>query len=125
MDLFSRLYKCRKYIEDALEYSGGTHTFDDVAAGVLSGDFQLWHKDNSAIVTEIVVYPRLKDLHFFLAGGNLDELQQMTPIIEDWGKSVGCTRVSLAGRKGWQRTFLKDRGYEPQWQILSKELRNE
>jgi hypothetical protein len=125
MDLFSRLYKCRKYIEDALEYSGGTHTFDDVAAGVLSGDFQLWHKDNSAIVTEIVVYPRLKDLHFFLAGGNLDELQQMTPIIEDWGKSVGCTRVTLAGRKGWQRTFLKDRGYEPQWQILSKELRNE
>ena len=125
MDLFSRLYKCRKYIEDALEYSGGTHTFDDVAAGVLSGDFQLWHKDNSAIVTEIVVYPRLKDLHFFLAGGNLDELQQMTPIIEDWGKSVGCTRVTLAGRKGWQRTFLKDRGYEPQWQILSKELKNE
>jgi hypothetical protein len=125
MDLFSRLYKCRKYIEDALEYSGGTHTFDDIAAGVLSGDFQLWHKDNSAIVTEIVVYPRLKDLHFFLAGGNLDELQQMTPIIEDWGKSVGCTRVTLAGRKGWQRTFLKDRGYEPQWQILSKELKNE
>jgi hypothetical protein len=125
MNLFSRLYKCRKYIEDALEYSGGTHTFDDIAAGVLSGDFQLWHKDNSAIVTEIVVYPRLKDLHFFLAGGNLDELQQMTPIIEDWGKSVGCTRVTLAGRKGWQRTFLKDRGYEPQWQILSKELKNE
>lgn len=122
MDLFTQLGRCRKYIEDALEYSGGTHTFDDVAAGVLKGEFQLWHHDNAAIVTEIVVYPRLKDLHFFLAGGNLDELQQMTPIIEDWGRSVGCTRVSLAGRKGWQRTFLKDRGYEPQWHILSKEL---
>lgn len=122
MDLFDELVKCRKYIEDALEYSAGTHTFNDIAAGVLSGKFQLWPNHNSAVVTEIVVYPQLKDLHFFLAGGNLDELKAMRPLIEQWGKSIGCTRVSLAGRKGWERTFLKDEGYEPKWFILSKEL---
>jgi hypothetical protein len=122
MDLDAELKRCRQWIDDALEYSGGTHTFDDIAEGVRAGDFQLWSNYNSAVVTEIVVYPRLKDLHFFLAGGNLDELTQMCPIIEEWGRSQGCTRVSLAGRKGWQRTFLKDRGYEPQWFILAKEL---
>jgi hypothetical protein len=125
MDLFSELARCRKYIEDALEYSGGTHTFADIAEGVLAGRFQLWYNQNSAVVTEIVVYPQLKNLHFFLAGGNLDELKQMTPIIEQWGKSVGCSRVSLAGRKGWERTFLKDLGYEPQWFVLAKELKDE
>lgn len=122
MDLFDELTRCRNWIEDALQYAGGTHDFKDIAAGVLSDRFQLWPNKNSVVVTEIVVYPKLKDLHYFLAGGNLDELQQMRPIIEKWGKSVGCTRVSLAGRRGWERTFLKDEGYRPQWFVLSKEL---
>jgi hypothetical protein len=46
----------------------------------------------------------------------------MRPLIEQWGKSIGCSRVSLAGRKGWERTFLKDEGYEPKWFILCKDL---
>jgi hypothetical protein len=122
MDQFAELNRCRQWIEDALEYSGGTHSFDDIAAGVLASKFQLWPNHNSAVVTEIVVYPNVKNLHYFLAGGNLDELKMMRPHIEAWGKSVGCTRVTLAGRKGWERTFLKDEGYTPQWFVLSKEL---
>jgi hypothetical protein len=122
MDQFEELNRCRQWVEDALEYSGGTHSFDDIAAGVLAKKFQLWPNHNSAVVTEIVVYPNTKNLHFFLAGGNLDELKMMRPHIEAWGKSIGCTRVTLAGRKGWERTFLKDEGYEPQWFVLSKEL---
>jgi hypothetical protein len=122
MDLFTELARCRKWIEDALEYGGGTHTFDDIAAGVLSGKYQLFPNHNSAIVTQIVVYPQLKNLQFFLAGGNLDEIKRMRPVIEEWGKSMGCTRATLSGRKGWERTFLKDEGYEPRWYVLSKEL---
>ena len=122
MDQFAELYRCRRWIDAALEYAGGTHTFNDIATGVLSGRFQLWPNKNAAVVTEIVVYPQLKDLHYFLAGGDIEELKQMRPIIEAWGKSVGCTRVSLAGRKGWAKTFLKDEGYEPRWFVLAKEL---
>jgi hypothetical protein len=121
-DIFEQLHRARQYIEDALKYSEGTHTFSDIAAGVLSNRYQLWPNKNSAVVTEIVVYPQLKDLHYFLAGGNLDELKQMRPAIESWGKSIGCSRVSLAGRPGWAKTFLKDEGYEPKWFILAKEL---
>ena len=121
-DIFEDLYKARQYIEDALKYSEGTHKFSDIAAGVLSNRYQLWPNKNSAVVTEIVVYPQLKDLHYFLAGGNLDELKQMRPVIESWGKSIGCSRVSLAGRPGWAKTFLKDGGYEAKWFILGKEL---
>jgi hypothetical protein len=122
IDAFAELNRCRRWIEDALEYAGGTHTFNDIAAAVLSDRFQIWPSNNAVVVTEIVVYPQLKDLHYFLAGGNLDELKAMRPIIEAWGKEVGCTRVSLAGRKGWERTFLKDEGYKPNWFVLSKEL---
>ena len=116
---FERL---RHHVAAALEYSGGTHKVEDIAEGIRRGQFQLWPGKNSVVVTEIIVYPQLKDLHFFLAGGDLDELRLMRPIIESWGKEIGCSRVSLAGRKGWERTFLKGEGYEPKWFILCKDL---
>lgn len=115
-------WRLAQHIEAALEYSAGTHTLQDVAQGVEENRFQLWPGVNSAVITEIIVYPRLKNLHFFLAGGDLDELKRMRPHIEAWGKQIGCTRVTLAGRKGWARTFLADEGYAPKWHILSKEL---
>lgn len=116
------LNRLRQQVESALEYSEGTHTFEDIAEGVASDRFQLWPGTKSVVVTEIIVYPRIKNLHYFLAGGDLDELKLMRPYIERWGKSLGCTRVTLAGRKGWAKTFLRDEGYEPKWFILSKNL---
>ena len=116
---FERL---RHHVAAALEYSGGTHRVEDIWVGIKAGRFQFWPGKNSAVVTEIIVYPRLKNLHYFLAGGDLDELSRMRPLIESWGKSIGCTRVTLAGRRGWSKTFLKDEGYSPQWSVLAKEL---
>ena len=116
------LQRLRHHVEAALEYSGGTHGIEDIAEGLKKGRFQLWPADDSVVVTEIIVYPRLKNLHFFLAGGDLDELRLMRPLIESWGRDMGCTRVSLAGREGWSKTFLRDECYRPKWFVLSKDL---
>ena len=122
MSDLEHLVRLRHHVEAALEYSGGTHNFDDVAEMVGDHRLQLWPASNSVVLTEIIVYPRLKNLHYFLAGGDLDELSRMRPMIESWGKSIGCTRVTLAGRKGWARTFLQDEGYRPQWSVMAKDL---
>ena len=116
------LERLRHHVEAALEYSGGTHDFDDIVEMVGKNQLQVWPASQSIVLTEIIVYPRLKNLHYFLAGGDLDELSRMRPMIESWGKSLGCTRVSLAGRRGWANTFLKDEGYSPQWTVLAKQL---
>lgn len=116
------LERLRQHVEAALEYSGGTHRFEDVLEMVEKNQLQVWPATQSIVLTEIIVYPRLKNLHYFLAGGDLDELSRMRPMIESWGKSIGCTRVSLAGRRGWAKTFLKDEGYSPQWTVLAKQL---
>ena len=116
------LERLRQHVEAALEYSGGTHQFEDVLEMVEKNKLQVWPATQSIVLTEIIVYPRLKNLHYFLAGGDLDELSRMRPMIESWGKSLGCTRVSLAGRRGWAKTFLKDEGYSPQWTVLAKTL---
>ena len=117
-----QLERLRHHVEAALEYSGGTHNFEDITQMVEDHRLQLWPAKDSVVLTEIIVYPRLKNLHYFLAGGDLDELSRMRPMIESWGKSLGCTRVTLAGRRGWAKTFLKDEGYSPQWSVLAKEL---
>ena len=117
-----QLERLRHHVEAALEYSGGTHDFEDVVQMVEDHRLQLWPAKDSVVLTEIIDYPRLKNLHYFLAGGDLDELSRMRPLIESWGKSVGCTRVTLAGRRGWAKTFLKDEGYSPQWSVMAKEL---
>ena len=122
MSDLAHLERLRQHVEAALEYSGGTHHFEDVLDMVKDSRLQVWPATESIVLTEIIVYPRLKNLHYFLAGGDLDELSRMRPMIESWGKSVGCTRVTLAGRRGWSKTFLQDEGYRPQWSVLAKEL---
>lgn len=122
MPLSSDIRDYRPYIQAALEYGGMSHTFEDVCEMVSSEKAQFWPMPHSAIVTEIIEHPREKILHFFLAGGNLAELEAMTPVILDWGKSIGCTRASLIGRKGWERTFLTRTGWESGLVVLEKSL---
>lgn len=108
----------RRQIEAALSYTGGTHTFDDIVAGVNEGRFQFWPGPDSVIVTEMAEYPQHRALHFFLAGGNLPELEAMTPAILDWGKEQGCTMATLAGRRGWDRTFLTRTGWSIRQELV-------
>lgn len=114
--------RCRQWIEAALQYDGDTHNIEDVMLLVASGQVQFWPGERSAIITEVVEHPRKRVLHFWLAGGDLQELDGMHEQIEKWGREQGCTRATLAGRRGWARTFLQGRGYAPQWSVMAKEL---
>ena len=60
MDINEEILRCRKWIEDALEYSGGTHDFDDIVRGIYEQRMQLWPSEKGCIVTELVVYPKKK-----------------------------------------------------------------
>lgn len=116
------LAEARPHIEAALSYAGGTHTFEDVAGMVDDGRLQFWPGPRSVIVTEIIEYPRCRSLHFFLAGGRLEELRLMLPPILAWGKRQGCTNATLTGRKGWTRSFLVDEGWHDSLVLMTKEL---
>jgi hypothetical protein len=115
--------RCKPWIAAALEYAGGTHGIEHIREAVLRGDLQLWPGNSSAIVTEIEQYPLKRCVNFFLAGGDIHELEAMTPRIENWAKEQwGCSSAKLTGRHGWQRTFLRECGYEPKWTVLGKDL---
>lgn len=123
-DLAADFAQCKDEILRALEYTGGTHTLDDVWQGVQDGRLQLWLGPHSVMVTEVQSYPRCRTLNFFLAAGKLEELEAMYPVVMEWGKSeMQCDRASLAGRPGWARSFLtKKQGWEVSHLIITKEI---
>lgn len=120
-NIIDELHRCKHWIEAALEYSGGTHIFEDVAESILSGHMQLWSAERGCAVTEIIVYPRKKILHVFLAGGEMDQILDMQASAAIWGKAEGCTGMTIAGREGWKRV-LKDYGYKPMFVTLGVEI---
>lgn len=120
-DLLIKTLQCRKWIEDALEYSGGTHDFAHVLQAILNGNMQLWPTEKGCLVTEIVTYPKKRVLHIFLAGGDLDQILDMEDSVIEWGKMQGCTSLTLAGRKGWVKT-LANRNWKQQFAVVGKEI---
>lgn len=118
----SEWLRCRSWIEGALAFTGGTHTIEDIEDGIASGTYQFFCSPNSAVVTEIIVYPRAKLLNYFLIGGDLEELvEQIEPHVTVWAKSRGCSRVVGIGRKGFERAF-RGSGFKPCWTAISKDI---
>tara|TARA_B100000575_G_C23143794_1_gene666969 strand:- start:1635 stop:2006 length:372 start_codon:yes stop_codon:yes gene_type:complete len=117
----NELERCKPWIEAALEYSGGTHTFDDVKENIIKGIMQLWPSPRGCIVTEIVIYPRKRVLNVFLAGGELDQILDMDSDVKAWAKAQGCVEARMSGRVGWQKP-LKSLGWKPLFNVMGKEL---
>lgn len=111
----------REMIDSALAYSGGTHTFEDVVDLVASGRAQLWPAERGVAVTEIIVYPRKRVLHIFLAAGEMDQLLDMIESAEQWGRTQGCTSLTMSGRMGWQRVLNKQ-GFKPVLVTMEREI---
>jgi hypothetical protein len=115
--------RCRPLLEDALEHNGFGETLDQVKDGLAKGEYYLWPGRESAIVTEQFQAGGKVCVNFFLAGGDMDELAEMTPRIEAWAKKSGADQMMVYGRRGWERSFLKRAGYRPRWAILVKDLK--
>lgn len=114
--------RCEKLLEDALDYAHETFDISNIFDNVMNGSAQFWPGKNSAVITQIVPYPKKKVLHFFLAAGDIEELKEMEPHIIQWAKSQGCEAVTLTGRPGWTKSFLKNIGYKCTQVQMFKEI---
>lgn len=111
----------RKHIEAALGYSGGTHEYEDVEKAILEGRMQIWPAPKSCAVTEIIQYDRKKVLHVFLAGGDLEEIAKGIDSVAEWGRTQGCTGLTMSGRKGWERVLGKH-GFTPVMVVMERKI---
>jgi len=115
------LERCQPWIQAALDRSGGTHLFEDIVQAVMEGKMQFWPANDACAITEIIVFPRKKVLHVFLAGGKLETIVDMNESAVAWAKSLGCDGMSIAGRKGWVKV-LKKKGWTESFVSLALEV---
>ena len=113
--------KVEKILQPALEYDN-TYNMQDVADCIDSGTMQIWTSDNSAVVTQVQIFPRMRVLHIFLAAGDLVDLETLTPRIQRFAEDMGCKKITLTGRKGWSRTFVSKFNMKPTHYWLSTEV---
>ena len=95
--------KALPIIEKAATVLNGTHTADDIRAGIENCEYHLWPGERSFVLTQIIIYPRKKALHIFLAGGDLSEIMPRKQQMEDWARVQGCNLLQAVGRKGWDK----------------------
>lgn len=111
--------RCAGWIQAALDRNGNKDTLDSVRAKVLAGDAQFWPMPQAAGVTRIVQHETCREIVLWLAGGDMDDVLRLQPIVEEFGRSYGCTRSVIYGRKGWAR-MLPD--YTQSAVVLCKEI---
>ena len=120
-EVVDNLMRWQSKIEEALGYEPGLHTFDDVCIMVMRGQLQLYSFPKSFALMEVKVYSQAKAYHCFIAGGELAEVIASQDKIIGMAKLYGCSLVTLAGRKGWERAF-RDTDWKPLCTVLYKHI---
>lgn len=115
------------FLRPAAERSGH-YTEESVRGALLSGEFQLWcvfrgEEMLASCITETARFPAGLRCEVVLCGGtSMDEwLSPCLAVIEAWAKEMGCERMRIEGRPGWERAL---RGYSKRSIVLVKELDN-
>jgi hypothetical protein len=92
---------------NALEYGNGTHSLEDVAMALDKDEMQLWPGRNTVLVTKILTHPQKRVIHVFLAAGNLEEVFEILPYVEQHGKNESCSEITMIGRVGWEKVLKR------------------
>jgi hypothetical protein len=107
----------RPWLMRACATSRGKFDAEDIRAGLLAGDDQLWiWKTPTAFavgITRISTYPKQRVCTLrIVTGENMDEWAlPCIDTIERWAKQNGCDAMELQARPGWER-LLSRRGYD-------------
>ena len=109
------------WLEAALASSNNPETLLDVYEQVSRRPgHDLWVCDTATILTVLVAGQKGPLLHLWLAGGAMDGIQQLYPLVEAFARELGCISMTLIGRRGWERSFLRDEGWAPTLVHLEK-----
>ena len=118
-DLAADWQQAEPHIIAALAHAGDTHAPLDVLDMIIDGMADLFVGEDCAVVTQEIELPIGVQLHFWLAGGDLDELVKIQKDVEVAARSRGIRRISIIGRRGWR---AKLDGYREAGVILVKEI---
>jgi len=107
-----------QYMSGAAQYTYNRFSTDDIKKDLITKPQQLWIAYDEgevygAVVTEIIVYPRMTTLMMHFTGGKkLPRWKQpMLTLLQRFAKDQGCNVIESYGRPGWEKVFKND-GYK-------------
>ena len=117
------LQRHHKLLWKALQHGDGSESMQDIASALNTQRYQIWHGEKSCVITEVWECPtELVICHCILTAGNMDELQDLRIIIEDFARKMGCHRIQARGHPGWMRHWAtNDAGYDIKAVYVAKE----
>ena len=108
--------KLREALDEDLDTAG------DIEDALENGGQLFQHTSGeSFMVCEVHKHSRARLVYCWLFGGDLDELLDMIPYAEDWGRENGCDYAEFQGRIGFTRVLGK-LGYEYSAAVMRKRL---
>jgi len=107
-------------------YSDGKYTKASLLEKLKNKTAVLWltivsGEPLAALITWADLYESERRLTIPFAGGDLDALKGLYPVIEAYAKEDNCSAIEVWGRKGWERVG-KEYGYEYIHTVVRKRL---
>lgn len=105
----------RDWIAAAIAVGPGDENEHDVFIALARGQYQLWHEDRLAVVTQVQQYPRQKVLMVLYAGapehsGAVERLHALLARERQAFKDAGIAKLRVQGPRDWSPQ-LKTRPY--------------
>jgi hypothetical protein len=103
----------KPFLQKAIVLNRGEFELDDIQQLVLDKKMQLWgiHDGElkAVMVTEIIIYPRMKRLRVVLNGGVLIDtwLDVVMDTLDRFKEAHGCKDIEILGRRGWVKKLAK------------------
>lgn len=108
-------------LEATLAVAGNTHTIGDIVEGVGQGRFKWFDNGEGHIVAEIMQFPRLRAVNYWLIFGELRHCLALEHEVQPWAIENGCTMAMACGRRGWGKVAAPT-GWEPWAHTFKKTL---
>ena len=95
--------KVEELIGSALEYDP-SYGVEDVLKEVSDYRAELWLGTDSLVISNVIDKPKVRQFHIWIAAGDLGELMdELYPAIEIRARELGCSVMTISGRRGWIR----------------------
>ena len=116
-----RFNKWRKIIVKILDRNDNYASIDDIYLQCCDYSKLFFENGEAFVVVSVEEHPKSTRLHIVLAGGSLVGLDKLDPIVSDFGRKIGASKMTFIGRKGFARVMAK-RGWKSPFIYMERDM---
>ena len=102
-----RFNRWRPTMEKIIREQGDYTSVDDIYNRCMELKLLYFDTPGAFAVIDVIEETKVTRLHIQLAGGSLEALFKLEQIVAKFGVSIGATKMTFVGRKGFTRALSK------------------